>query len=101
MLATTSSFPSSRLPDLPSPNPVCHPAREADTVALQLDLATEAALAAFPSAETATRSAARRALESGVDRHLSDLGLPDIARRYRAHRQRRDAAVRIVASATT
>lgn len=63
--------------------------REPDTVALQLDLATEAALAAIPAGPIATRSAAGRALEGSIERYLSDGGLTDIARRYRACRQRR------------
>jgi len=62
------------------------------TVALQLDLATEAALAAIPTARVATRSAAGRALEGSIERYLFDGGLADIARRYRACRQRRAVA---------
>lgn len=66
--------------------------REPDTVALQLDLATEAALAAIPLTPVATRSAAGRALETSIERFLSDGGLVDVARRYRAYRQRRTVA---------
>lgn len=63
--------------------------REPDTVAFQLDLATEAALAAIPEARVATRASAVQALEASIERHLADGGLSDIARRYRMCRRRR------------
>ena len=63
--------------------------RVPDSVALQLDLATEAALAGMPEARVAMRSAAGQALEASIERHLTEGGLTDIARRYRACRRRR------------
>ena len=93
-----SAAPSNTSPgnDRPSSHPIAIPrqpaGREPDTVALQLDLATEAALAAIPSSHLSTRSAAVRALEASIERYLADGGLADIGRRYRACRQRRAVA---------
>ncbi len=93
-----SAAPSSMAPgnERPSSRPVPfsrRPAgREPDTVALQLDLATEVALAAIPVARIDTRSAAVQALEASIERYLTDGGLADIARRYRARRLRRALA---------
>ena len=63
--------------------------RGPDRVAQQLDLATEAALAAIPAVRPTTRLSAGRALEASIERYLSEGGLADIARRYRAYRRRR------------
>jgi len=94
------SAPASSPPLDPVPDPPAFPIRfhrqphgEPGSVVHQLDLATEAALAAVPIGEPATRLAARRALESSIGRQLSDLGLADLARRYRARRRRRDTAL--------
>lgn len=94
------SAPASSPPLDPVPDPRAFPIRfhrrphgEPGLVVHQLDLATEVALAAVLTSEPATRLAARRALESSIGRQLSDLGLADLARRYRAQRRQRDAAV--------
>lgn len=99
MSASTSSTASGDERPFSHPtSPPRQPAgREPDTVALQLDFATEAALAAIPVARVATRSAAGRALEASIERYLSDGGLADIARRYRACRQRRALAAGVTA----
>ena len=66
--------------------------REPDRVAQHLDLATEAALAAIPAVRPTTRLSAAQALEASIERYLSEGGLADIARHYRACRQRRAGA---------
>lgn len=94
MSAAVSKGPSGNERPSPPSLSILHrqTGREPDTVALQLDLATEAALAAIPSARTAIRSAAVKALEASIERYLADGGLTDVARRYRTCRQRRAMA---------
>ncbi len=62
-----------------------------DAVAAQLDLATEASLSVVPRSPLSSWLSGRRSLEQSVTRHLTGLGLDDIAARYLVVRSRRSA----------